>query len=124
MKRKHYDLIIKNMPLPLYIAMVLSVFAGIYVPNYSSAFYLINELFNCSLLPSILLLAISYRHKLCTYHKIPSWALLSTSIINSFVILFLEPNNYELYINIYAHFLLIPTTAIVTYFLIKRHDRK
>jgi len=124
MSRKHLDMIIKGIPFPFYMIMVLSSVIGYYVPDYLSAFYLVNELFNCSVLSGILLLAISYRHKLCLYHKISSWAIFSSGILNVLAILFLDGNNYQLYINIYVHFLLIPTTAIVSYYLIKSYDRK
>lgn len=105
---------------PLYFTMLITLFIGLYFPDfYSSNVFIISELVNTSIITSIILIKLSYKYRFCLYHKVCTWSFLASGIFNLLAIGILESEHYELYINLYAHFLLIPTTVIITYMIIR-----
>ena len=122
--KKFKEGIIKYAPLVLFIVMISSFFTGLYIKEYLSFFYELSDYGGVSFGVSIYMIAVTYRTLLCTYNKIIVWSFLFTNIVNKLCTIYLDPVDFEFYINIYFLTILIPTSIAVTYYLIKSYDRK
>lgn len=113
------DFIIKYTPIVLYVIMIGAVFCALMFEDYLSIYIHISDAGSVSFIVSLLILAIVYRSKLCPYNKVIAWSFLGINILNKICQLSLNESDFNLYINLYIPILLIPTSILVTYYLIK-----
>lgn len=94
---------------------------GVYLPEFYERFFIDLQMsLPSSLFTSFCFLCISYIHNFCLYHRVSAWALFIESLLNLISLNIFPVDHYQLYTYIYGHFILIPTTIICTFLLIKK----
>lgn len=119
--RKNLSKIIKVLPVIMQFSLTICSLLSIYFLDlYSAFYYYFVELLSPSLLTTSYILASSYFHRFCLYHRVSSWTLFLSSVLNLIALNIFTLDHYQLYTYLYGHFILIPTTIICTYLLIKK----
>ncbi len=119
--RKNLSKTIKVLPVIMQFSLTICSLLSIYFLDlYSAFYYYFVELLSPSLLTTSYILASSYFHRFCLYHRVSSWTLFLSSVLNLIALNIFTVDHYQLYTYLYGHFILIPTTIICTYLLIKK----
>jgi hypothetical protein len=122
---KNLDYIISRIPVALFLGATLLSMIFIYFDmsddTYQELYYYLNEVMNTSLVANVFMLLAVYRYKLCLYNKVSVYALLSMNAINIiFLNIDVDYEIYDLYMNIFTHFIMIPTAILAIILFIKK----